>query len=315
MKKIIPILLLLSALGLLNSCKTNEVSPLSPGEGSLLSNVLGRIDADSLLSVVEILSGTKGFYRDSSLITIVSRNAFNSSNELAEEFLSSKLKFYCKDVTIENFRENGNNIIAVIPGTKYPDRKIYICAHFDDMPLGTTAPGADDNATGCAIVLEAARVLSKYELNYTIVFALWDFEEQGLYGSTHHANKARAANTNIDAVLNVDMIGYDHNNDNKLLLTLPAVKFPVSLTEKSEMINKEFNIGLAPQTTNLILSSDHIPFLNNNYNSILFIEDVLSDKNPFYHADYDILSGINKPYLVRCSKLAIATLAYLANRE
>lgn len=315
MRKIIYIVALLALFFSLNGCKANEISPLSPGEESLIKAVITRVNLDTLYNDLEVLSGHRAFGNNSAPLTILSRNSANSGNDLAEEYLKNRLKIYCQNVTIENFKQNGNNILAVLPGIKYPDKKIIICAHYDDMPAGSLAPGADDNASGCAIVVEAARVLSKYQFNYTIIFALWDFEEQGLLGSSFHAANARNGNNLIEAVLNVDMIGYDKNNDNILLLTKPEAKFPVALAEKAEMINKEFEIGLTPQTTTAVLSSDHIPFLKNNYNSIMFIEDVFSDKNPNYHTENDLASGINNAYFFKCSKLIIASLAYLANRD
>ena len=58
------------------------------------------------------------------------------------------------------------------------------------MPSGTTAPGADDNASGTAAVIEAARIFTQYDSKYTIIYALWDEEEQGLIGSAYYAHQA-----------------------------------------------------------------------------------------------------------------------------
>ena len=78
---------------------------------------------------------------------------------------------------------------------------------------GTTAPGADDNASGTAAVIEAARIFSQYDFPFTIIYALWDEEEQGLIGSEYYATQAANAGDSILGVINLDMIGYDGNGD------------------------------------------------------------------------------------------------------
>ena len=71
-----------------------------------------------------------------------------------------------------------------------PNQQIIICAHFDSKPYSGPAPGADDNGSGTSAVLEAARILSKYKTDYTIIYALWDNEEIGLRGSAYYAQQA-----------------------------------------------------------------------------------------------------------------------------
>ena len=65
-----------------------------------------------------------------------------------------------------------------------------IGAHLDDMPVGPTAPGADDNASGSAAVLVAADILSQYQWGCTLRFAFWTGEEQGLLGSAAYAQRS-----------------------------------------------------------------------------------------------------------------------------
>ncbi len=104
------------------------------------------------------------------------------------------------------------NIIAVLPGTSDPDRYIVMSGDIDSRvtdPLDGTSesPGANDNASGVAGTLEAARVLSRYRFPASIVFAALSGEEQGLFGGMIMAEAARDDGWFIEGVLNNDMIG------------------------------------------------------------------------------------------------------------
>lgn len=296
-------------------CKNGEASPISPGEESLINDIIGKVNADSLNNTVEVLSSEKEFTLNGVNHTIVSRNSANSGNGLAADYLLQRIKSYIPDAAKDTFNLTGENIIAVIPGEKYPERKIIICAHYDDMPANSPAPGADDNASGTAVVMEAARVLSNYKLDYTIIFALWDQEEQGLYGSTYYANRARSNDELIEAVINIDMVGYDKNDDNTVLLSQVTQSFGYKLSDKIASVNNEMNIGLKPEITSVTLNSDQVPFLKNGYNSILIIEDMIYDKNLYYHTSNDVIGNFNKKYFLKCARLAIGTVVLLASNE
>jgi len=106
------------------------------------------------------------------------------------------------------------NVIATLPGTDTASagRIVLVTGHYDSRDSdnfdGTGfAPGANDDASGTAVSLECARVLSKYRFPATIMFLAVAGEEQGLYGSTHFAKEARAKGLNIQAVLNNDIVG------------------------------------------------------------------------------------------------------------
>jgi len=104
------------------------------------------------------------------------------------------------------------NVLAIKRGTKYPDRYVIMSGDIDSRvsdPLDNTSdsPGANDNASGMAGVIEAARVLSKYEFESSIIFAGLSGEEQGLFGGKFLAQDAKEKGWDIVAVLNNDMIG------------------------------------------------------------------------------------------------------------
>ncbi len=110
------------------------------------------------------------------------------------------------------------NVVAVQRGATYPDSYVIMSGDIDSRASRSTdgetdAPGANDNASGMAGVIEAARVLSQHTFDHTVVYAGLSGEEQGLFGGQHLAAKARDEGWNIVAVLNNDMIGNIHGID------------------------------------------------------------------------------------------------------
>lgn len=130
----------------------------------------------------------------------------------------------CIEVSMQRTMEKGNaktritkdtevvNVLAIKRGSRYPNRYVVMAGDIDSRvsdPLNYTddSPGANDNASGMAGVIEAARVLSKYEFESSILLVGLSGEEQGLYGGKHLAAKAKEEGWDIIGVLNNDMIG------------------------------------------------------------------------------------------------------------
>lgn len=110
------------------------------------------------------------------------------------------------------------NEMAILRGTQFPNRYIIMSGDIDSRisdPLNGVddSPGANDNASGMAGVIEAARVLSKYQFPTSIIFVGLSGEEQGLYGGKIMAEKAKEAGWDIIGILNNDMIGNIHGID------------------------------------------------------------------------------------------------------
>jgi len=122
-----------------------------------------------------------------------------------DTYLQPKTEDTPRQVTI-------SSVIAVLKGDD-PDGRTYVMSsHYDSRNSNGTdatldAPGADDNGSGTAAVIEAARIMAKTPFHGTIIFACFDGEEQGLFGSGHYAQTAKAAHLNILGDLNNDIIG------------------------------------------------------------------------------------------------------------
>ena len=182
------------------------------------------------------------------------------------------------------------------------------------MPPQTPAPGADDNAGSVAAVLEAARLLSQVPTPYTIVFALWDEEEMGSWGSRYYALQAYLSGEDILGVVNLEMLGYDSDNDGLYDIHTQPIANSVELANLIDSLQNHYNLGLTsvihnPGTT----ASDHSSFWNQGYTAIVFGEAFFGgDPNPFYHTSNDKIEHFNLDYYHALSKLAIATISHLA---
>src|SRR3982750_4492483 len=107
---------------------------------------------------------------------------------------------------------NLTNVYAVLKGTTDPDRVYVISGHYDSMctsPIDAKchAPGANDDASGTAVSLELARVMSKRKFDATIIFMTVPGEEQGLLGATYFAEQAKQKAMNIEAMFTNDIVG------------------------------------------------------------------------------------------------------------
>ena len=136
------------------------------------------------------------------------------------------------------------NVVAVQRGTTHPNRYVIMSGDIDSrasdiMDAEVDAPGANDNASGLAGTLEAARVLSQYEFGSTIVYAGLSGEEQGLFGGQHMAEVAREEGWDIAAVFNNDMIGNIEGGDGVIDNTVFRVfSQPFSSTATEEELRR-----------------------------------------------------------------------------
>jgi len=208
------------------------------------------------------------------------------------------------------------NVIATQAGLATPDRTYIICAHLDDQPSGSTAPGADDNASGSTGVLVAADLIHNQDFycDNTLVFALWTGEEQGMLGSYDWAGEASAAGTNILGVLNMDMIAY--NSDTSPICDLHArSSLPGSVTLANLFADVVSAYGLDLQPAIYIDhawgdDSDNGSFWDYGYPAIMVIEDEY-DFTPYYHSTSDTFATLNLPYFTEMVKATLGTFIHL----
>ena len=276
-----------------------------------VSDIINNANIDTLSKYVKQLTGEIPVTIDGLEYTIASRYYTTLGNNKAAFYLFETLQSFGLNAQFQDFEERGRNVYAVQAGKEYPNQMYIICAHYDDGPPGLVAPGADDNASGTAAVLEAARILSKYQTSHSIIYALWDMEEAGLVGSRNYADSAAARGDTILGVINLDMISWDDNNDMNMDIHTQPIANSLKLSDTVRSLNTTYNIGLIPIVKNPgTTASDHASFWWSGYSAILLIES-FSDFNAYYHTINDLFSKFNNTFFHKMSKLAIGTLAIL----
>lgn len=222
-----------------------------------------------------------------------------------------------------------HNVVGVLPGTD-PEAGYYIiCGHYDATGVRTAhwnwrtdpAPGADDNATGAALVLESARVLAGQQFPWSIRFIAFSGEELGLLGSRAYAATAADSGAAILGILNFDMFGYNDLTDRVELATNPASRW---LADQMVDTSTRYGLGLRVDVLEdeAARLSDHAPFWARGYDAILAIENYLPTDsttagarqglyrlNNQYHTVADLPDSINWNLVAKTTQLAVATLA------
>jgi VCBS repeat-containing protein len=196
------------------------------------------------------------------------------------------------ETSLDPFTYNGGtyyNVVGVQPGTTRPDDIYILGTHYDSV----NNPGADDNASGVAAVMEAARVLSAYEFGATLVYIAFDREEQGLKGSTAYAN-AHAAD-HILGMISFDMIAYNPAGANHDMLRIydgDGADDPI-MQEMLDAFNMSgYGRGITAVDSGSISASDHAPFDQKGFEAVLLIEYGVWS-NPYYHTSTDAVETTN----------------------
>ena len=243
------------------------------------------------------------------------------------------------------------DVLAIQPGTSDPNRVIIISAHIDSrnsdpMDAKGDAPGANDDGSGTAAVIEAARVLSKQKFPATIVYAVLSGEEQGLLGGKLLADTAKAKGWRVEAVLNNDIVGNSHGSggarDDK---TVRVFSEGTKATETPEQANRRrYNGGEVDsparnlsryiaglpgagirveqvyRTDRFGRGGDQVPMLEAGFPAVRMTErqehydrqhqNIRTENGRRYG---DLIDGVDFPYLAKVTGLNINALAALAS--
>jgi glutamine cyclotransferase len=211
-----------------------------------------------------------------------------------------------------------------LPGETRPDDVFMISAHLDstsrnDTPGNDPAPGADDNASGAAAVLMAADILSQYEWDCTLRFALWTGEENGIIGSKAYVQDMVDAGESVAGVLNLDMLAWNTpgsapDMDLHARETVTgSVEMAQIFADVVDLYDLDLTTEIIPDGTN---RSDHYRFWQYQIPAILAIEDYWgepNDFNPDYHTSQDLLGNYDFDYYEDMVKAAVGTYAHLAD--
>lgn len=244
------------------------------------------------------------------------------------EWLSLRLKQSgLRNVGFHEYTQSGKrlrNVVAEkatsLSGWTKPPKTVIVCAHFDSRmerlnDSEARAPGANDNATGVAVLLEAARILSPIALPDTLRFILFSGEEQGLWGSAAYVqNLPGVGPGSIRFVFNIDQIGYpppnraifvdrDEGNAHRDNDAASA-----SLVQQIQTLARR--VVKVPTDVDPAYGSDYIPFEQKGY-AIVGLYEAGKDY-PHYHKTTDTFEQVDFTYVTDMARLTVASLFALA---
>ena len=245
------------------------------------------------------------------------------------------------------------NVFAVLKGTTDPTRVYVVSGHYDSMCTSPTdakcdAPGANDDASGTAVSIELARVMSKRKFDATIVFMAVPGEEQGLLGAAYYAEQAKLAKTNIEAMFTNDIVGgvTSHKNSQfRKKVRVFSEGVPSSETEQeattrrsvggendstsrqlaryvkeqSDRYLKTFGVWMIYRRDRYGRGGDHQPFLTNGFPAVRFTEsdedythqhqNVRTEGGVFYGDTPEYVDFAYTADVCRVNLIALASLA------
>lgn len=268
--------------------------------------IVGGVDPTRLLGSVRNLQG------------LGTRYASTAACEAAGDLIFRQFQALGLAASFEPFTFRGvystRNVVAEKRGAVDPGDIVIIGGHYDSTSTTeereTLAPGADDNASGTAAVIEAARLLAPHAFDFTVRFVAFSAEEWGLYGAAYHASRARAAGERIVGVINLDMIGFADVSPEDLDLIVNG-----SSSWLADRLTRAAATYTSQPTRKIVdaslVYSDHAAFWDNGYSAVLAIEDYPLH-NPYYHKTTDTVDRLAAAFFTTSTRTALAAAAELA---
>ncbi|MBM3323581.1 Zn-dependent exopeptidase M28, partial [candidate division WOR-3 bacterium] len=285
--------------------------PIADQPDTTVARLVSLVSLDTLL----------GTMRD--LVAFGTRYSYNIKCESAAFYLHERFSalelemrldtYYLRQPTTRAF-----NVEATIPGRVRPDSIVIACAHFDSYSnIRTIAPGADDNATGTAAILEIARVLRETPMRWTVKLLGFSGEEQWMKGSYHWVESTAVPQAmKIAGVYNIDMVAYTAADSNLLFVNRNTPSTPLAVL--AESVNNWYSIGL--RVMNYLdedCAGDNTPFWERGYRSVFALEDsewgIWNGSNPHYHTTHDTIGNLTLSQVRRTTQMALACIATMAS--
>jgi acetylornithine deacetylase/succinyl-diaminopimelate desuccinylase-like protein len=216
------------------------------------------------------------------------------------------------------------NVYVTKPGTACPGKVFVVGGHYDSVP---GSPGADDNASGTAGMLELARVLADVPLPITVRFAGFAFEESGLVGSGVMAQDLQDRGTDVVGMVSLAMIGFTRtapdpfigtNQDFLAVVANPASARLAEVFGAASLAYTPSHFAPAavvdPATLGDVLRSDHAPFWARGFPALL-ATDTANFRNPNYHQASDTAATLDVPFLLGSTRSVAAGLVAFATLD
>ena len=276
------------------ACATGRKKPAQPriDVGALQKDLVARLSGRT-----EIRSGIK----------LANRSSVENRQE-ARTYLMDLWESLGLEVQKQAYSAEGENIFAIIKAAKASDEYVIFGAHYDTSRV---SPGANDNATGAAVVTAAAYEISRARpRSRNFFFVLFDEEERGLRGSKAFAQKLKDENLKVHSVHTIDQMGWDGDGDRAIELEIPY-EGAVDLYQKSA---KSLTPPI-PILTTQEPGSDHSAFRKLGYRAVGITEEYRNrDTTPHIHKATDTFETIRFDYLESTTDLVVRVLQALARK-
>jgi hypothetical protein len=248
------------------------------------------------------------------LVSLGTRYVGTAGADAARDYFAAEFEQLGLSVSIVPVDAGGRlayNVVAELPGALTPYDVYIVCGHYDSISErpSTLAPGAEDNGSGSAGVLELARIFAERRPAATIRFIAFSGEELGLYGSEHYVDHLVESGEvdRVRGVVNMDMIAFSRDDDLDVLLETSSA---------GTALADALAAGAAATSLRVVRSldpfgSDHVPFLRRGIPCVLTIENDW-DEYPDYHTSRDGMENVRLDMGGEVLRMNAATLAALA---
>jgi len=208
------------------------------------------------------------------------------------------------------------SLIARITGTSRPNEVVIIGGHIDSTSNGATAPGADDDASGSATVLEAFRILAReFRPQRTIEFHAYAAEEAGLRGSQAIAQQYASQGINVVAMMQFDMTGFVRPGTTRTIGVVTDFT-NAAFTAFIRLVVAEYVTGITWTNTQCgYACSDHASWYRSNYVAGFIFESTFSNSSPYIHTPNDTPSTITRNHAADFARVAVAIAVELSYQE
>ncbi|WPZ09281.1 MULTISPECIES: M28 family metallopeptidase [Roseivirga] len=223
--------------------------------------------------------------------TLLKDRHSNRARKVSAEYLKYKISFFCDKSEIINYKKRARNVTGSIMATSKTNQWIIIGAHFDSVK---NSPGANDNATGVALVYAVAEYISTLEVRkYNLQIVFFDQEERRFKGSKAYAKQLLENKVNVVSVHTIDQLGWDEDGDRGIELEVPTDQIRDQYSKVAGEYNYTFPIQISDVT-----STDHRSFRQLGFAATGITEEYKNgDTTPHYHRSTDTYETVNFAYL------------------
>jgi hypothetical protein len=278
----------------------SAVFPAPAFADTLVERLLARVSQDSIRRQIGRLADFRTRFSPAESCRAAEQYVFDYFTSLGFD-----------SVQLDTFEHEGvlmRNVVATRLGRRNPEKIVIACGHMDctSPDPWNNAPGAEDNASGAVMAIEAARVTAAERLDNTTVFIAFTGEEQGILGSFHYAEAMRARGADIVAALNFDMIAYEGGQFGTAIwcdtASLALGDFEARMADLYTTLDHAVQIGS--------YGSDQLAFQAYGFASTACGE--YGDGYPWYHTVDDTLGNCSMVLAAEIAKMGIASLVTLA---